>query len=88
MTLAEQSRHLNDGGVEDVENKLRRDPDGEHEQRDGNNDPFLAAPEIGKGVTTLRQRTAEERLHHAHEDDGGNEKADYGDGCERRGDRE
>ena len=44
-----QSRHLNDGCVEDVEDELRRDADGEHEQGDGNDDPFLAALEIGEG---------------------------------------
>src|SRR5947209_3064400 len=30
-----QSRHLNDGCVEDVEDELRRDADGKHEQRNG-----------------------------------------------------
>ena len=43
---AEQARHFRDGCVEDVEDELRRDADGEHEQRDRNNDEFFASPKI------------------------------------------
>ena len=42
-SLGKQTRHLRDGGVEDVEDKLRRDADGEHEQRHRNDDELFAS---------------------------------------------
>ena len=85
---AEQSRHLNDRGVDDVEDELRHDADREHEQRDGHNHERLGSPEIGKPAATLRQRTAEERLHRARKHDCCDEKTDHGNGRERSGDGE
>ncbi len=83
-----QARHLNDGGVEDVENELRRDADREHEERDRNNDELLASQKIGKDAATIGERTAEERLHRAHKHDGRDEKTDDSNGRERSGDGE
>src|SRR5437899_9657393 len=74
-----KSRHLNDGCVENVEDELRRDADGEHEQRDRNDDPLLASPQIRKPAATFRERTAEERLHRAHKHDCCDQKTDRGD---------
>src|SRR4029453_10209661 len=54
---AKQSRHLNDGAVEDIEDELRRDADCEHEQCDGNNDELFAPQEIGERPATVGQRT-------------------------------
>src|SRR3982074_3569101 len=79
-----QASHLHHGRVEYVEDELRRDTEREHQQRDGNDDPFLIAQKIGKSAATFREWTAEERLHRAHEDDGGDEKAERGDGGEGR----
>ena len=88
MASAEQARHLNDRGVEDVEDELRCDADREHEQRDGHNYERLASPEIGKSAATLCQRTAEERLHRMRKHDGRDEKTDHRNGRERSGDGE
>ena len=54
----------------------------------GTNDQLLVPPEIGESVTTLRERPAEERLHRAQEDDGGEEQAEHGHGGKRRRDGE
>ena len=88
LTSAQQSCHLNDGCVEDVEDELRREANGEHEQRDGHNHERLGSPEIGKPAATLRQRTAEERLHRTRKHDCCDEKTDHGNGRERSGDGE
>ena len=50
---AKQPRHLNDRCVEDVEDKLRRDADGKHEQCDRDNDEFFAWQKIGKCAATF-----------------------------------
>src|SRR2546421_5978999 len=55
----EQPRHLHNGGVENVEEKLRRDADGEHEKCDRNYYPLLVRSEIGKNDTGFNERTAE-----------------------------
>ena len=41
--------------IEDVEDELRRDADDEHEERDGNDDEFLASQKIGESPATLGQ---------------------------------
>ena len=82
MTLAEQSRHLNDGCVENVEYKLRRDANGEHEQRDRNDRDLFPRQKIRKSAAILCQRPTEERLHRAHESHGREKETDYGDGGE------
>src|SRR5882724_13250853 len=75
---SKQPCHLYHGGVENVEEELGRDADGEHEKRDRNYDPLLVRSEIGKSDTGFDERTAEERLHRAHEDDGGEEETEHG----------
>src|SRR5712691_10759932 len=77
-----QSRHVNDGGVEDVEDELRGDADGEHEQSYWNNDELFASPKIDKCSAAFGERAAEEGLHGARERDGGHEQTDYRDGRE------
>src|SRR5436190_14477421 len=81
-----QVRHLDDGAVENVEEELRRDADGEHQQRHGNDDEFLATEEIGKRATVFRERTAKEHLHGAQKSDGSEEQAQ--DSNRRRNHRE
>ena len=77
MTLAEQSRHLNDGCVENVEYELRCDANGEHEQRDRNDRDLFPRQKIRKGAAILCQRPTEKRLHRAHENDRCNKQADH-----------
>ena len=88
MISAKQPRHLNDGRIENVEDELWRDADGEHEQRYGNHDKFFPSQKVGERAATFCQRSAEESLHRSEENDGCNEKADDGDGRERRRHRE
>src|SRR5260370_37290111 len=78
-----QPRHVNDGCVEDVEDELRIDADGEHQERDGNADELLAPNEIGETATTFDNWTAEKRLHRAHERHGRENKTHHGDSCKR-----
>src|SRR6266446_10416764 len=78
-----QPRHVNDGCVEDVEDELRIDADGEHQERDGNDDELLAPNEIGETATTFDKWTAEKRLHRAHESHGREKKTQHGDRCKR-----
>ena len=78
--LGEQTRHLNDGGVEDVEKKLRRNPDREHQERDRDDDELLAAHKIGETTAAFGKRSAEERLHRAHESHGREKEAEHSDG--------
>ena len=84
MISAKQPRHLNDCRVENVEDELRRDAYREHEQRYGNHDKFFPSQKIGERAATFCERSAEQRLHRSHKNDGGDEKADHGDGRERR----
>src|SRR5262249_25631249 len=79
---AKQSRHLNDGCVENVKDELRRDANGEHEQSHGNHDEFFPAQKIGEHAATFCEWPAEKRLHRSHKNDGCDEKADHGDGRE------
>ena len=79
---------MNDGRIEDVEHELWRDADGEHEQCYGNHDKFFSSQKIGERAATFCEGSAEESLHHSHKNDGGDEKADHGDGRERRRHRE
>src|SRR6266581_217219 len=82
-----QSRHLNDCCFENVENELRRDADGEHQQCHRSDDKFFASQKIRKRAATVCERPTEERLHGAHEDDGCDEKPDHSNGRKRRCDR-
>jgi hypothetical protein len=84
--LGKEPGHLHDGRVEDVEEKLRGDADGEHEQGHGHDDQFLAPQKIWEGGAVLGQWSAEERLHGAQENNGGNEQANHGHGGVRGGD--
>ena len=61
MPSGKQARHVGDGCIEDVEDELRRDADGKHEQSDRNDDEFLASQKVRKRSATLSERTAEER---------------------------
>src|SRR4030095_2151990 len=81
-----QTRHLSDGGVEDVEDELRRDADREHEQCDGNDDELFASQKIGERAATLGQGTAEERLHGARKRNRRDEQTNYCDRSKRSGD--
>src|SRR5712692_10476091 len=83
-----QTRHLDDGCVEDVEDELGRDADRKHEQRDGDNDELLIQSKIDKGAATFGERTAEERLHRAHKRDCRDQQTDHGDGGKRSRDGE
>lgn len=77
ISSGKHPRHLRDGCVENVEDELRRDADGEHEQGHRNNDEFLASQKIGKRPATLSQGTAEERLHGARKCDRRDEQTNY-----------
>src|SRR5438874_2271116 len=83
-----EARHFNDGGVENVEDELRRDADCEHEQSDRNDDELFASQKIGERAATLGQGTAEERLHCARKCDRRDEQTNYCDSRERSGDSE
>ena len=63
-------------------------PIGEHEQCYGNHDKFFPSQKIGERAATFCKRSAEQRLHRSHKNDGGDEKADHSDGRERRCHRE
>ena len=41
MISAKQPRHMNNGRIENVEDELWRDANGEHEQCEGNDDKFF-----------------------------------------------
>src|SRR5712691_11859184 len=73
---------VNDGCVEDVEDKLGRDADGEHQQRDWNDDPLFRSQEIGKVAATLSQGAAKERLHCARKHDRRDKQTDHRHGSE------
>ena len=79
---------MNDGRIENVENELRRYANGEHEQCYGNHNEFFPPQKIGKRTAIFCERSAEESLHRSHKNNGGDEKADHGDGRERRRHRE
>src|SRR5437588_13117952 len=74
---SKQPCHLYHGGVENVEEELGRDADGEHEKGDRNYYPLLVRPELGKSDTGFDKRAAEKRLQHAHKHNGGEEETDY-----------
>src|SRR5256885_8748317 len=80
-----QPRHLHHGGVENVEKELRHNADGEHEQCDRNYHPLFVRSEIGKSDTGFNKRPAEERLHRAHEDDGGEKETEHRHRSKRSG---
>ena len=75
---AKQPRHLNDRCVEDVEHELRYDADGKHEQCYGNHDKFFPSQKIRKCAAIFCKRSAKQRLHRSHKNDGCDEKADDG----------
>ena len=85
---AKQPRHMNNGGIENVENELWRDANGKHEQCHGNYDKFFAAQKIGERGATFRQSSTEERLHRSHKNDRCHQKADDSNGRERGRHRE
>src|SRR4029450_10335844 len=85
---AKQPRHVNDRRVEDTEDELWRDANGEHEQCYGNNDELFPPQKIGERAATFCERSAEERLHRSHENDGCDEKTDHANGREGRCHRE
>src|SRR6266550_256298 len=80
LLSGKQPRHLYNGGVKNVEEELRRDTDHEHEKRDWNNRPLLVRLEIGKIGAGFSERTAEERLHRAHKDNGSKKETKHRDG--------
>ena len=73
---------MNDGRIENVEHELRHDADGEHEQCHGNHDKFFPSQKIGERAAIFCERSAKERLHRSHKNDGCDEKADHSNGCE------
>ena len=64
--------------------KLRRDADGEHEERDRNHDQFFAREKIGKCGAISGRRATEEQLHRSQKSDGGEEQAQNGNRGEGR----
>src|SRR2546423_13719986 len=82
---SKQPRHLYHGGVENVEEELGGDADGEHEKGDRNYYPLLVRSELRKSDTAFDERAAEERLHCTHENNGGEEETDTGHCRKRRG---
>ena len=88
MISAKQLRHVNDRRIENVEDELRCDADGEHEQCYGNHHEFLSSQKIWKRAAIFCERSAEESLHGSYKNDGGDEKAYHGNGRERRRHRE
>ncbi len=79
---------MNDGRIENVEQELRRDADGEHEQCDRNHDKFFPLQKIGERAATFCKWSAKQRLHRSHKNDRGDEKADHGNGRKRGRHRE
>src|SRR5437763_533462 len=75
-----QPCHVHNSGVKNVEEELRGDANREHEKCDGNNRPFFVRAEIEEGRAGPRKRTAEERLHSAHKDNGGEKETKHRDG--------
>src|SRR4029077_11097686 len=73
---SKQPRHLYHGRVENAEEELGRDADGEHEKGDRNYYPLLVGPELGKSDTGFDERAAEKRLQRAHEDNGSEEETE------------
>src|SRR5262245_66249399 len=88
MISTEQPRHMNDGRIENVEDELRKDADGEHEQCYRNHDKFLASQKIRERAAGFCEWSAKEALHRSHKNDGCHEEADHGKGRERRRHRE
>src|SRR5262249_32585103 len=82
---AKQPRHLNDGGVKNVEHELRSEADREHEQGGRNDDEFFTTKEIGKTGATFGERAAEEQLHRAHERYGRKKETQHRDRSEGSG---
>src|SRR5437868_11789624 len=80
---SKQPCHLYHSGVENVEEELGCDADGEHKKCDRNYYPLLVRPELGKSHIGFAERAAEERLHHAYENNGGEEET----GNRHRGER-
>src|SRR6478736_4490797 len=74
---SKQPRHLYHGGIENVEEELGRDADGEHEKGGRDYYPLLVRPELGKSDTGFDERAAEKRLHYAHKHNGGEKETDY-----------
>src|SRR5437868_3501156 len=75
-----QPCHLHNGIVKNVEKKLGNDANREDEENDWNNRPFLVSFEIGETGDSFSKRTAEERLHSAHKDNGGEKETKHRDG--------
>src|SRR5262245_37790174 len=85
---AKHPRHVNDCRVEDTEDELWRDANGEHEECYRDYDDFFASQKIGERAATLCEWSAEERLHRSHKNDRCDEKANHGNGRKGRCHRE
>ena len=76
----EEPRQVDDGAVENLEEKMWRDADTEHHQGDRDDDELLSSHEIRKRLTALGQGTAEEHLHGSQESYRGEKQPEHGDG--------
>src|SRR5690242_14656435 len=83
-----QPRHVHNGIVKHVEKELGSDANGEHEENDWNNRPSLVSFQIGETGDGFSKRTAEERLHSAHKDNGGEKETKHRDSGIAGGDSE
>src|ERR1051325_7079301 len=85
---AKQPRHVNDCRVENTEDELWRDANGEHEQCYRDYEDLFASQKVGERTATLCEWSAEKRLHRSHENDGCEEKTDHRNSRECRSHRE
>src|SRR5205807_3328422 len=82
-------RHLHYGRIENVEQELRRDANGEHEQCYRHDDEPFAWPEVRECRAVRVERSAKQRLHYSHERDRSEKQAEHGNsgvwrGCAKR----
>ena len=67
LMSCKQARHLDDGAVENVEEELRRDADGEHQQRHGNDDEIAAIIDAIRQLMAPLEKPRREIGFHVHE---------------------
>src|SRR5579885_1008515 len=59
----EQPRHLNHGCVKNVEQELRRDANGKHQQRRRNDSQSFPLSKVRQRAAVIRERSAKKQLH-------------------------
>src|SRR5665213_3463057 len=72
---------MNGGGVNESENELWVEAEGEHKRDDRGESKAFAGSEVGEGGPAAVERAGEDLLDDSEDDDGGDHEAYYGDGC-------